>query len=167
MTEASPDLVVPAGYAGGVIDKEIRMLAGLVAALMLSGAAAPPAATDDGVTAPLNAYLKGHQTGQREHFEAAFHPEAQLFGVRNGKFLHESAKAYIARASSGQAAADEAQRKRWIKSINVTGDVAVAEIILDYPTMKATDVMTLVKSDGRWLIVNKSYVVTNPPRPAP
>jgi hypothetical protein len=142
------------------------MLAALASALMLS-AAAPAAATDEGVTAPLNAYLKGHETGRREHFEAAFHPDAQLFGVRNGKFLHESAKAYIARASSGQTAPDEVQRKRWIKSINVTGDVAVAEIILDYPTMKATDVMTLVKDEGRWTIVNKSYVVTTPPRPAP
>jgi hypothetical protein len=141
------------------------MLAALASALMLS-AAAPAAATDEGVTAPLNAYLKGHQTGQREHFEAAFHPDAQLFGVRNGKFLHESAKAYIARASCGRSAPDEAQRKRWIKSINVTGDVAVAEIILDYPTMQATDVMTLVKGDGRWTIVNKSYVVTTPSRPA-
>ena len=35
---------------------------------------------------PLENYLKGHATGDPEHYKKAFHPEAKLFWFRDGKF---------------------------------------------------------------------------------
>ncbi len=113
-------------------------------------------AVDAAVRAPLEAYLRGHATGLADEFRPAFHPDAQLWGMRNGALIRMTAGQYIARAS-GSPAADEAQRRRWIESIDVTGDTAVAKIVLDYPTVLFTDYMALSRIDGRWVIVNKMF----------
>lgn len=115
------------------------------------------AAVDAAVRAPLEAYLTGHATGSQEAFRAAFHPDAQLWGTRGGALIRMTAEEYVGRAS-GAPAADEAHRRRWIESIEVVGDTAYAKIVLDYPTVRFTDWMTLLKIDGRWLIVNKAFL---------
>lgn len=113
-------------------------------------------AVDAAVRAPLEAYLRGHATGSAEEFRPAFHPDAQLWGMRNRALIRMTAEDYIGRAS-GSPAADEAQRRRWIESIDVTGDTAVAKIILDYPAVRFTDYMALSRIEGRWVIVNKMF----------
>lgn len=113
-------------------------------------------AVDAAVRAPLEAYLRGHATGLADEFRPAFHPDAQLWGMRNGNLIRMTSEEYINRAS-GAPAADEAQRRRWIESIDVTGDTAVAKIVLDYPSVRFTDYMALARIDGRWVIVNKMF----------
>lgn len=119
----------------------------------------PPAvqAVDAAIRAPLESYLRGHATGDRAAFAEAFHADAQLWGTRNGTLMRVSGQDYVARAS-GRPAADEGQRRRWIESVDVAGDTAYAKIILDYPTVRFTDWMTLMKVEGRWVIVNKAYL---------
>lgn len=114
-------------------------------------------AADADVRAPLESYLRGHATGDRAAFAEAFHADAQLWGMRNGTLARMSGQDYVNRAS-GSPPADEAQRRRWIESIDVAGDTAYAKIILDYPTVRFTDWMTLMKVEGRWVIVNKAYL---------
>ena len=113
-------------------------------------------AVDADVRAPLEAYLRGHATGSADEFRPAFHPDAQLWGMRNGALIRMTAEDYVGRAS-GSPPADEAQRRRWIESIDVTGDTAVAKIILDYPAVRFTDYMALSRIDGRWVIINKMF----------
>lgn len=115
------------------------------------------AAVAASVRAPLEAYLRGHATGAPDQFRAAFHPDAELWGTRNGTLIRMTAEEYVGRAS-GAPAADEAQRRRWIESIEVVGDTAYAKIVLDYPSVRFTDWMTLMRIDGRWLIVNKAFL---------
>lgn len=117
------------------------------------------------VTVPLQAYLDGHATGREEHFRRAFATDAMLVGLRDGRYAQRSANDYIAQAASGRVPADEAVRRRWIKSITVTGNVATAVIELDYPTMKAQDHMSLLKFEDGWRIVVKAYDVSTPARP--
>lgn len=114
------------------------------------------AAVDAGVRAPLEAYLRGHATGSQDAFREAFHPQARVWGMRNGALVQMTAEEYIGRAP-GTPAPDEAQRRRWIDSIEVVGDTAVAKITLDYPGVRFTDYMTLARIDGRWLIVHKQF----------
>lgn len=106
----------------------------------------------------LDYYLQGHATGNGEFFKKAFHPEAKLFWIRDGQFATRTSAEFIAGAS-GKPAADEAQRKRSIASLDVTGNAAIAKIILDYPSGRFTDYMSLLKIDGEWKIVNKTFVV--------
>ncbi len=86
-----------------------------------------------------------------------------MLSARDGKFAKMEIVDYIARAP-GKPAADEAQRKRTIDLIDITGNAAVARITLDYPASTMTDYMSLLKVEGEWRIVNK--IVTYAPKAA-
>ncbi len=110
----------------------------------------------DAVRIPLENYLKGHATGDGEYMKKAFHTEGNLIFIRDGKFTTRSFADFIA-GSSGKPAADENKRKRWIESVEVTGNAAVGKIILDYPAVRFVDYMSLLKIDGEWKIVSKVF----------
>lgn len=105
---------------------------------------------------PLENYLKGQATGNGEFMRKAFHTEGNMTFMRDGKYMSRSFTDFI-NGFTGKPAPDEDKRKRWIESVEVTGNAAVGKIILDYPTVKFTDYMTLLKIDGEWKIVNKSF----------
>lgn len=117
----------------------------------------------EAVMVPLNAYLEGHATGSGDAMRRAFHPEAKLFWIAGDTLSILTSEQYIARMS-GSPAPDEADRRRHIASIDITGDVAVAKIELDYPTVFFTDYMTLVRIGGEWKIINKSFHRASPRR---
>ncbi len=131
-----------------------------VAALAVAAAMWLPVSARDteevAVRQAIEHYFRGHATGQGEHFRKVFHPEAKLFAVREGKFWQLTSEEYIARAP-GKASADEAQRKRSVESVDVSGNAAVAKVVLDYPNVKFTDYMSLLKIDGEWKIINKTF----------
>ena len=122
----------------------------------LAGIASGQDAEKEAVRVPLDNYLKGHATGDGEYFKKAFHTEGNLIFIREGKYTTRSFADYIAGAS-GKPAADEAKRKRWIESVDISGNAAMAKIILDYPTVRFVDYMSLLKINGEWKIINKSF----------
>ncbi len=134
----------------------------LAAALALALTAVPglaqtPSPDDEaGVRAALQHYLNGHATGDPEEFRKAFHPDARMTFVRDGKIVITPISEYIARAP-GKPAEDEAKRARRITSIEITGTAAVGRIELDYPAALLVDYMTLLKENGRWVIIAKSF----------
>ncbi len=46
-----------------------------------------------------------------------------------------------------------------IVSIDITGDTAVVKVIDEYLGSKFTDYLTMLRTDGRWVIVNKVFYV--------
>ena len=114
---------------------------------------------------PLENYMKGHATGDPEYMRKAFHTEGKLIFMRDGKYSTRTFEEYIG-GMQGKPAPDEAKRKRWIESIDISGDAAIGKIILDYPDAKFTDYMTLLKINGEWKIVNKSFHRELKPAPA-
>lgn len=105
---------------------------------------------------PLENYINAHATGNPDYIRKAFFPEAKIMAFRDGKLLNLSVEEFASRFS-GKPAADESQRKRRIDSLNITGNAAVARIVLDYPDTTLTDYMSLLKVDGEWKIVNKVF----------
>jgi hypothetical protein len=124
--------------------------------LFLCAPAAAQESEEAAVRAAIEHYFQGHATGQGEHFRKVFHPDAKLFFIRDGKLTQWTSEEYISRAA-GKPAADEAQRKRRIDSIDITGDSAFVKLTLDYPSVVFTDYMSMLKIDGRWMIVNKTF----------
>jgi hypothetical protein len=108
------------------------------------------------VAVPLENYIKAHATGNPDFIRKAFHPEAKVMFAADGKFNQWSAEEFAARFA-GKPAADEAKRKRSFEIIDVSGNAAIAKVVLDYPTIKFTDYMTLLKIDGEWKIINKTF----------
>ncbi|MEO7674828.1 MAG: nuclear transport factor 2 family protein [Pyrinomonadaceae bacterium] len=113
----------------------------------------------DAVKVPLENYIKAHATGDPEYARKAFHTEGNMIWIREGKVAMDSFDAFIKRAFTGKPAADEEKRKdkRTVESIDIAGNAAIARIVLDYPNVKFVDYMTLLKINGEWKIVNKSF----------
>jgi hypothetical protein len=134
------------------------ILAALIAAIVpvCVFAAGTKSPEEAGVRAAIDHYFLGHSTGVGDHHRKAFHPDAKLFFIREGKFTSWTSEEYAGRAS-GKPAPDEAQRKRTIEMIDITGDAAIAKIRLEYPGVTFTDYMSLLKVDGEWKIVNKTF----------
>jgi hypothetical protein len=121
-----------------------------------TSATVAPNANEAEVRAAVEHYLLGHATGDGSHFRVVFHPDSKLYFNRDGKFMTRTSGDYIAGAP-GKPAADETQRKRRIAMVDVTGDVAVAKVELDYPDAFLTDYFTLLKVEGKWMIMNKIF----------
>jgi hypothetical protein len=117
------------------------------------------------VAAPLESYLKAQATGNGDFVRQAFHPEAKVMSFRNGKFSQMSSEEFAA-VFKGAPAADEAGRKRSFEILDVAGSAAIAKVTLDYPNVKFVDYMTLLKIDGEWKIINKSFY-SEPKQQAP
>ena len=105
---------------------------------------------------PLENYIQGHATGNGEFMRKAFHTEAKIMAFRDGKLTNLTAEEFASRFT-GKAAPDEAQRKRTIENVEITGNAGVGKIVLDYPTVKYTDYMSLLKVGDEWKIVNKVF----------
>lgn len=134
-----------------------KAVLGLAFVLSISLAAAGQTSSEvDAVRIPLENYMKGHETGDGRYMRKAFHTEGNLIFVRDGQFMTRSFADYIS-GFTGTPAADEGKRKRSIESIDVSGNAAVAKIILDYPSTRFVDYMSLLKIDGDWKIVTKIF----------
>jgi hypothetical protein len=127
---------------------------------VLATAVLSPAAAQDGeeaaVRKALEHYLQGHATGDGAHHRMAFFPQANLYFVQNGALTTVTSEEYASR-SPGRPAADEAQRRRRIAHIDISGTAAVAKIELDYPNARFVDYMSLLKVNGEWRIIAKIF----------
>lgn len=136
--------------------RPIATIAAGLALLIAVPALAQANPEEAGVRKALEHYLAGHATGDPKEFRQSFHDEARLQWIREGQYAQRSDDEYVAGAS-GKPPSDEAQRKRSIESIDITGTAASAKIVLDYPTVVFTDYMHLLKTADGWKIVNKTF----------
>ena len=113
---------------------------------------------------PLDNYIQGHATGNGDFMRKAFHTDAKVMAFRDGKLTNMTSEEFASRFN-GKPAADEAQRKRTIESVEITGNAGVGKIVLDYPTVKFTDYMSLLKVGDEWKIVNKVFYAEAKPKP--
>lgn len=143
--------------------KHISLLIALLALLSVGGHA--QSSEKEAVRIPLENYIKGHATGDPEFMRKAFHTDGNLIFIRDGKFSTRSFADYIG-GMNGKPAADEEKRKRSIEAIDVSGNAAVAKIILDYPNVRFVDYMSLLKIGGEWKIVNKLFYAEPKQQPA-
>jgi 3-hydroxyisobutyrate dehydrogenase-like beta-hydroxyacid dehydrogenase len=114
-----------------------------------------PAAPDD-VLEPLQAYIRGHATGDPTHFRRAFLPTAHVEGLREGRFVSWTLDEYCA-LFGGTPAADEADRRRRIERVDVEGTVGTATMTLWHGPDTFTDVFLLIRVHDEWRIANKAY----------
>ena len=137
--------------------KRILSLGAIGVLLAVAAPAQGQSAADEAdVRAAVQAYLDAHASGSAAGLRPVFHPVANLYFVRSDTLATRSGAAYLD-GFDDRPAPDEAQRRRWISMIDVTGDAAVARVVLDYPTVTITDYFQLLRIDGEWRIVNKIF----------
>jgi hypothetical protein len=101
-------------------------------------------------------YFAAHATGSGEPLRGVFVEDGTMFWAADGQLRSRTSTEYI-NGFSGKPAADEAQRRRRILAVDVTGDVAVAKAELDYPDVRLVDYFILVRAGGDWKIVSKAF----------
>lgn len=128
----------------------------VIGSLFFANEAAAQDKETESAKIPLNKYLQAQRTGSAEFIRQAFYTDARIMSFRDGKLTNLSVEEF-AKFFDGKQAKDEAKRKRTIESVEISGTAAIAKIVLDYPTIKFVDYMTLLKIDGEWKIVNKAF----------
>ena len=114
-------------------------------------------AVDDreGIAAAIQSYLDGGVSGSSETMSLAFHEGATIYGYIGPDLFGGPIQGLYDWHEQNGAASELESR---IASIDAEGTIATARVELDNWTgHKFTDMFTLLKSDGRWQIVNKVF----------
>ncbi|WP_160164061.1 nuclear transport factor 2 family protein [Nafulsella turpanensis] len=100
-------------------------------------------------------YIEGRNGGDLERLRKAFHPGAALKFVDPGsKALGEwSLEEYLQRLTPGE----KLNCRGEIIDIRRFEDAAQATVLLTYPNLRFHDYMSLLKINGQWLIVDKTF----------
>jgi hypothetical protein len=107
------------------------------------------------ITVTLMDYIEGTANGQPERLKKAFHPDFNLYTVTEADSLRiRSGKEYIANIKEGE----KSNRIGRIISIDYENDAAIAKAEIVIPNWRIfTDYFLLLKYEGTWKIVQKSY----------
>lgn len=136
---------------------QVSVAAVAAAALFLTSAPVMARRADDkAARIPLEAYIKGHSTGDADVLATAFDPRARLTSMTDSGLAVVPVADYLARVRAGTKR--EADGKpRTIAMLDIKGTAAVARIDIDLGATRFTDYMTLMKFPDGWKIVNKSF----------
>lgn len=112
------------------------------------------------ITETLLDYIEGTANGQPERLHKAFHPDFNLYTVAQDSLWIRSGKQYISNVKVGE----KVNRIGKIISIDIEKDAAVAKAEIVIPNKRTfTDYFLLLKYEGAWKIVHKSYSWTDLP----
>jgi hypothetical protein len=107
------------------------------------------------ITKTLNKYINGSTGGQPKLLKEAFHPNLNLYYVKNNQISTWSGTAYIEDTKEGQPTGESGK----ILFIDYTNDAAVAKIEIAHPKSETPyiDYFMLLKTNGKWTIVHKMF----------
>ncbi|MFC3416794.1 nuclear transport factor 2 family protein [Algoriphagus hitonicola] len=126
--------------------------------LLLSGLSlnAQEKSDRDQITETVNWYFEGMMERNLEKLERAFLPEARLIGYRGENLTITDFKTWSGNTASGNPRNAKEYRNE-IVSIRVQGNTASVETELYWPEIYYYDFLTLIKVEGSWKIVHKSW----------
>ena len=107
------------------------------------------------ISMTLMDYIEGTANGESEKLKRAFHPDFNLYTVTSEDSLRvRSGREYISNVKEGE----KTNRISRIISIDYEKDAAIAKAEILIPNWRVfTDYFLLLKYEGSWKIVQKSY----------
>ncbi len=103
----------------------------------------------------LTDYIEGSTNGQPNRLKEAFHPDLNLYYVRNDEVRVWSGKDYILDTKEGQPTGEKGK----ILSIDYENNAAMAKVEIFNPQNDNTyiDYFMLLKTEGKWTIIHKMF----------
>lgn len=103
----------------------------------------------------LQKYIDGSTGGKPHLLKEAFHPELNLYYVKNNEVAVWSGIAYIKDTKEGEPTGEIGK----ILSVDYTNDAAIAKVEIANPKSDTpyTDYFMLLKTNGTWTIVHKMF----------
>jgi hypothetical protein len=107
------------------------------------------------ITQTLLDYIEGTANGEPDKLRKAFHPDFNLYTITSEDSLRiRSGEKYISNVKEGE----KSNRIGRIVSIDYEKDAAIAKAEILIPNWRIfTDYFLLLKYEGSWKIVHKSY----------
>ena len=119
-----------------------------------SGAAA---VADQAVRRPVQAYFDGLLKHDVARLDAAFHPDAQLSATLPDGRIYRSSYQEWKRFTSRPAPSATGKHNH-IVDVEITGNAAVVTTVLDWPTVRYVDYLSLIRTGAdEWKIVGKIW----------
>lgn len=114
------------------------------------------------ITETLMHYIEGTANGEPDRLRIAFHPDFNLYTVTEEDSLRiRSGEQYISNIEQGK----KTNRIGRIISIDYENDAATAKAEIIIPGWKTfTDYFLLLRYEGSWKIVQKSYTARQEPK---
>jgi hypothetical protein len=140
--------------------RHTTLLIASASTLVLAGAADLSArwADEAAIRQTVQYYFDGGKNRDSVALRKAFHPEARMLFAKDGKLAVVPIGEFIARVAENKLKPGEVDSiRRRVVEVDVAGDAAIAKLELERPDALVTDYMSLLKVDGRWMIVNKIY----------
>ena len=111
------------------------------------------------ISSALSTYLDGLYEGDTEKLGSVFHPVCHLFSNSGGEFLDWSRDKWFDVVNGRPSPKSQGlSRQDRIISIDMSdGTTAIAKLNCAVPPRYFTDYLTLLKLDGRWQIISKSF----------
>ena len=137
--------------------KLFQIVLALIAATICSTPYAQTQSTShefEQISATLMDYIEGTANGEPERLRKAFHPDFNLYTVTRDSLWIRSGEKYISNIKPGE----KANRIGRIISIDYENDAAMAKAEIVIPGWRIfTDYFLLLRYEGSWKIVQKSY----------
>lgn len=110
---------------------------------------------NESIRKTLNDYIEGSTNGQPNRLKKAFHPDLNLYYVRNDQVSVWSGKDYILDTKEGQPTGEKGK----IISIDYENNAAMAKVEISDPKSGTTyvDYFMLLKAKDQWTIVHKMF----------
>ncbi len=98
-------------------------------------------------------YLEGGRDADFNRLSGAFHDSARLQFVKDGVYTEWAIADYL----EGRKGAKPREATVKVHSVDLAGSCAVAKVESDYGKVGFVDYLSLLKVEGRWVIVNKVF----------
>lgn len=105
-------------------------------------------------------YFQGYQKAETVLIKKAFHSDTRLLSVDNGQLDKTEMSDWLKSLEDRKLRGDIRKGVLKVLSIDQTGDdTALVKLSIDFPQFQFTDYLSLLKIQGKWLIVGKIYSV--------
>ena len=107
------------------------------------------------ISVTLTDYIEGSTNGQPDRLRSAFHPDLNLYSVRDSIINVRSGVDYINQKHQGKPTGEHGK----IISIDYENNAAMAKVEISHPKnpIPYIDYFMLLKAEGKWTIVHKMY----------
>ena len=108
------------------------------------------------ITRTIQLYFDGMMERDRTKLDAAFDPSARLIGYRGENFNVTAYEEWASGTAKGEKR-DPSKFDNRLLDIEIKGYTALAKTELFWPGIYYFDYLTLIKMDGQWKIVHKTW----------
>lgn len=107
------------------------------------------------ISQTLTDYIEGSTNGQPDRLKSAFHPDLNLYSIRDNEINVWSGVDYIKDTHEGKPTGEHGK----IISIDYENNAAMAKVEISHPKnpIPYIDYFMLLKNKGKWTIIHKMY----------